>query len=87
MIERLKQEALESPADYKRRGRSPKVLVMCPTRELAGQVSKVFMSIAAELKVTCIYGGVPYDSQYSALKDGMDVVVGTPGKEQGYQTL
>jgi len=64
----------------KRRGRSPRVIIMTPTRDLAKQVSSEFESIALSLKVLCIYGGVPYDIQNQGLREGIDVLVGTPGR-------
>ncbi|KAL9141081.1 hypothetical protein ABFS82_14G079700 [Erythranthe guttata] len=63
-----------------RRGRLPKVLVLAPTRELAKQVEKEFMDSAPYLNTVCIYGGVSYVTQQSALTRGVDVVVGTPGR-------
>jgi ATP-dependent RNA helicase DDX21 len=65
------------------RGRLPRALVMAPTRELASQVAKVFQSLVDKsetLKITCIYGGVSYDNQIYDLKNGVDIVVGTPGR-------
>ncbi|KAF5836909.1 P-loop containing nucleoside triphosphate hydrolase protein [Dunaliella salina] len=55
---------------------------MAPTRELAKQVHEVFQKIgkAASLTVLCVYGGSPYEPQESALRRGVDVVVGTPGR-------
>ncbi|CAG8670562.1 2780_t:CDS:2, partial [Ambispora leptoticha] len=63
-----------------RRGRAPQVVVMTPTRDLAKQVATEFGSIASSLAVSCIYGGVPYAEQYRELRDGIDVLVGTPGR-------
>ncbi|KAI3448406.1 hypothetical protein Pfo_005071 [Paulownia fortunei] len=63
-----------------RRGRFPKVLVLAPTRELAKQVEKEFKESAPYLNTVCIYGGVSYVTQESALSRGVDVVVGTPGR-------
>ncbi|KAL2254241.1 DEAD-box ATP-dependent RNA helicase 3, chloroplastic [Sesamum indicum] len=63
-----------------RRGRLPKVLVLAPTRELAKQVEKEFKESAPYLNTVCIYGGVSYVTQESALSRGVDVVVGTPGR-------
>lgn len=63
-----------------RRGRLPKVLVLAPTRELAKQVEKEFKESAPYLNTVCIYGGVSYNAQESALSRGIDVVVGTPGR-------
>ncbi|CAM9417097.1 unnamed protein product, partial [Sphacelaria rigidula] len=61
-------------------GRHPRVLVMAPTRELAKQVSSDFEQTAPSLRITCIYGGAPYRPQEDALRRGLDVVVGTPGR-------
>jgi ATP-dependent RNA helicase DDX21 len=64
----------------RRRGRQPKILVLAPTRELARQVNDEFVALAPELSTCCIYGGVSYESQVRAIADGIDVVVGTPGR-------
>ena len=61
---------------------APQGLVVCPTRELASQVSKDLSTAAAlrDLRVLTIYGGVGYDTQIDTLKSGVDIVVGTPGR-------
>lgn len=66
--------------DFRRSGRFPRVLVLAPTRELAKQVDKEIKDSAPYLRTVCVYGGVPYSSQQSALRSGVDVVVGTPGR-------
>ncbi|MCF7974369.1 MAG: DEAD/DEAH box helicase [Phycisphaerae bacterium] len=61
----------------------PQVLVLTPTRELAIQVAKAFENYGAglkRLKVLAIYGGQEYGTQLKALKQGVHVVVGTPGR-------
>ncbi|GAA1909143.1 DEAD/DEAH box helicase [Nocardioides marmoribigeumensis] len=60
----------------------PQALVVAPTRELAVQVSNDLTLAAADLgaRVLTVYGGVPYEPQLDALKAGVDVVVGTPGR-------
>ena len=63
--------------------RTPQALVLAPTRELAMQVAESFKADAAghpHLKVLAVYGGSDFRSQISALKRGVDVVVGTPGR-------
>ena len=63
--------------------RTPQALVLAPTRELAMQVAESFKAYAAghpHLKVLAVYGGSDFRSQISALKRGVDVVVGTPGR-------
>jgi ATP-dependent RNA helicase DDX21 len=72
----------------------PVVLCMAPTRELAKQVDRVFKMLGGNGRFTtcCIYGGVPYQKQESALARGVDIVVGTPGRiidmiDKGYLLL
>jgi ATP-dependent RNA helicase DeaD len=62
---------------------APQALVLAPTRELAIQVAEAFQSYAAHIKnfhVLPIYGGQSYGPQLSALRRGVHVVVGTPGR-------
>jgi len=64
-------------------GREPQVLVLVPTRELALQVAEAFQRYAARLPgfhVLPIYGGQSYQPQLNALRRGVHVVVGTPGR-------
>ena len=61
----------------------PQALVLSPTRELALQVSEAFEAYAAHLRgvsLLPIYGGQAYGVQLSALRRGVHVVVGTPGR-------
>ena len=60
----------------------PQALVMCPTRELALQVTRdlAIASTVRKVRVMTVYGGVGYDEQLDTLADGIDVVVGTPGR-------
>ncbi|QUW19250.1 DEAD/DEAH box helicase [Agrococcus sp. Marseille-Q4369] len=63
--------------------REPQALVLTPTRELAVQVCEAFERYAAHLggvHVLPIYGGQGYGVQLSALRRGVHVVVGTPGR-------
>ena len=63
--------------------KEPQVLVLAPTRELAIQVSEAFQSYAAHIKgfhVLPVYGGQDYAGQIRALRRGVHVVVGTPGR-------
>ena len=63
--------------------RDPQALVMVPTRELAIQVAEAFQKYAEHLPgfhVLPIYGGQSYTPQLNALKRGVHVVVGTPGR-------
>ena len=63
--------------------KEPQVLVLAPTRELAIQVAEAFQKYAKHLKgfhVLPVYGGQDYRGQIQALKRGVHVVVGTPGR-------
>jgi ATP-dependent RNA helicase DeaD len=63
--------------------KSPQALVLAPTRELALQVCEAFERYSAHLKgvhVLPVYGGQGYGTQLSALRRGVHVVVGTPGR-------
>ena len=62
--------------------RRVRALILVPTRELAAQVEESFRKYGkhTELRVVPIYGGVSMDAQLKALKNGVDVVVATPGR-------
>jgi ATP-dependent RNA helicase DeaD len=63
--------------------KTPQALVLAPTRELALQVCEAFESYSAKMKgvhVLPVYGGQGYGVQLSALRRGVHVVVGTPGR-------
>jgi len=62
---------------------APQVLILAPTRELAIQVAEAFQSYAKHIKgfhVLPIYGGQDFRIQLKALKRGVHVIVGTPGR-------
>ncbi|WP_425292271.1 DEAD/DEAH box helicase [Corynebacterium mayonis] len=61
---------------------TPRALVVTPTRELAVQVAADLEAIAkyTPLRLTAIYGGHNYEDQIEALRGGIDVVIGTPGR-------
>ncbi|KAJ8773020.1 hypothetical protein K2173_028197 [Erythroxylum novogranatense] len=79
IIKRLTQDT-ELSSSKRRAGRLPRVLVLAPTRELAKQVEKEIKESSPFLNTVCVYGGVSYVTQQSALSRGVDVVVGTPGR-------
>ncbi len=61
----------------------PKVLVLCPTRELCIQVGeeiKKFSKYIQGVRTVCIYGGEPITRQITDMKRGKDIIVGTPGR-------
>ena len=65
------------PADAR-----PQALVVVPTRELATQVTREFGALGKfrHTREVAIYGGVPYGPQERALKRGVQIVIGTPGR-------
>jgi len=58
----------------------PRALVVTPTRELAIQADRVQRTLDSGLRAALIYGGVGYAGQEQALRQGADVVIGTPGR-------
>ncbi|CAI0944347.1 MAG: DEAD/DEAH family ATP-dependent RNA helicase [Serratia proteamaculans] len=63
--------------------KSPQILVLAPTRELAVQVAEAMTDFAKHMNgvnVVALYGGQRYDVQLRALRQGPQVVVGTPGR-------
>ena len=64
------------------RRRTPRALVLTPTRELAAQVGACFTAFGkfSGVKTAVIFGGVGQGPQVSALRNGVDVVVATPGR-------
>lgn len=78
MVARLAGEL----AGGKRRAGRPLGLVLAPTRELATQITNTMQPLAEayDLRVTTIFGGVSQNRQVQALRDGVDIVVATPGR-------
>lgn len=79
----LVENVLRGQAGRKREfGRLPKALILAPTRELALQIDRTIQPIARSvgLFTTQIYGGVPQARQVGALKKGVDIIIGTPGR-------
>src|SRR4051794_32437526 len=62
--------------------RYPQALVLAPTRELAVQVAEMTHTLGKFMRahVLAIYGGQPIDRQLKALRHGVQIVVGTPGR-------
>jgi ATP-dependent RNA helicase DeaD len=63
--------------------RAPQILVLAPTRELAVQVAEAMTDFSKHMRgvnVVALYGGQRYDVQLRALRQGPQIVVGTPGR-------
>ena len=61
----------------------PQTLVMCPTRELCIQIARDltnFSKYLSGLKIVAVYGGASIDTQVRALRQGAQIVIGTPGR-------
>ncbi|WP_332642293.1 DEAD/DEAH box helicase [Aeromicrobium sp.] len=64
------------------RSKAPRALILLPTRELATQVRTAMEPLAQKmgLRLTTVYGGVPINKQITTLRNGVDVVIATPGR-------
>jgi ATP-dependent RNA helicase RhlB len=69
-------------ANSGQQGNNPRALVLAPTRELALQIHKDALLLGSEtgLKFGLAYGGVDYEKQRKSLQDGVDILIGTPGR-------
>jgi len=72
----------QEPAELSRRPNQPRSLMLAPTRELAVQIYNDACVLASHtgLKVRVVYGGTGYDSQRKAIEEGVDILIGTPGR-------
>src|SRR5664279_2399200 len=80
------QRMLTQPAFTERGPSDPRALIIAPTRELAIQIEKDFQSLGrgTGIKSALIYGGVDYDKQRDQLRDGVDIIIATPGRLLDY---
>ncbi len=72
VVEKVKTESKKNQA-----------IILCPTRELALQISEVFEALLGEyegLHAVCLYGGEPINKQINQLKHGVQIIIGTPGR-------
>ncbi|MGB3595297.1 MAG: DEAD/DEAH box helicase, partial [Ornithinimicrobium sp.] len=93
MLQRVLAPGDEGFGSLERPG-APQALAVAPTRELASQVAQDLTRAAAKrgIRVLTVYGGRAYEPQIEALKEGVEIVVGTPGRlidlaEKGHLTL
>jgi len=73
---------LRTPSPAKTGVTAPRVLIIAPTRELVVQIEADAHLLGAHtgLRIISVYGGIDYNKQRDALRDGADVLVGTPGR-------
>ena len=74
------------------RSKRPTALVLSPTRELAEQIATDLRTVAGDVRVGVVYGGVGYGPQLKRLRDGVEILVACPGRledliEQGAVSL
>ncbi len=73
---------LKNEAPAERHATQPRALILAPTRELAIQIHSDALELGRDtgLKLVLVYGGTGYDSQRKDLVDGVDILIGTPGR-------
>ena len=73
---------LTEPAPANRPANAPLAIVIAPTRELAVQIHSDALAIGkyTGLKLAIVFGGVDYEKQRRILEEGVDVLIGTPGR-------
>ena len=73
---------LSASANNNQGPRRPRGLVLVPTRELATQIAKTLQPLASamNLRVTTIFGGVSQKAQVQAIRNGVEIIVATPGR-------
>ena len=60
----------------------PRALIIAPTRELARQIEKdaLLLGKHCDFRTVCVIGGVDYEKQKNQIKDGVDILIATPGR-------
>ncbi len=76
------QRLIDLAAGHGGRGRTPKSLILSPTRELAAQIGDSFQAYGRHtgLKHCVVYGGVSQVNQVKQLRAGIDILIATPGR-------
>lgn len=85
---------LKQPRRYQGEDSCPRALIIAPTRELAMQIrdEAELLGKYTGLNIQAVFGGVDYGKQGDLLREGVDVLIGTPGRlidyfKQGFYTL
>ncbi|WP_273150046.1 ATP-dependent RNA helicase RhlB [Methylophaga thiooxydans] len=81
------QRLLEIPAADNWDKKQPRALILAPTRELAIQIAKdaELLNVEAGLRIAIAHGGKDYQRQRDNITEGVDVLIGTPGRLLDYQ--
>jgi ATP-dependent RNA helicase RhlB len=82
----LMQKLLSTSAKAERRSQDPRAVILAPTRELAVQIHKDAVSLSGRtgLRLGLVFGGVDYEKQRRQFDEGIDVLIGTPGRMIDY---
>ena len=67
-------------------GKQPRAFILAPTRELANQIAKdaELLNKQAKLRIAVAYGGKDYEKQKTSITNGVDILIGTPGRLLDY---
>ncbi|MBK9375276.1 MAG: DEAD/DEAH box helicase [Holophagales bacterium] len=78
---------LEAPSPATRKPGAPRALIVAPTRELAVQIEHdaLLLSQFVKPRIVTVYGGLDYARQRTLLRDGCDILIGTPGRLLDYE--
>ena len=81
LIENITAPGDQAWQNFEAKGQ-PQVLIVVPTRELCIQVAKDLTEISTNrgIRILAIYGGRPFEPQIEAIRAGVEVIVGTPGR-------
>ncbi|WP_438970790.1 ATP-dependent RNA helicase RhlB [Methylophaga sp.] len=81
------QRLLETPPPENWDKKQPRALILAPTRELAIQIAKdaALLNVESGLRIAIAHGGKDYQRQRDNITDGVDVLIGTPGRLLDYQ--
>jgi ATP-dependent RNA helicase RhlB len=73
---------LRTPRSEDRKANQPRAIIIAPTRELAIQINKdaELLGKHTGLKFGLVYGGVDYEKQRNRMGEGLDILIGTPGR-------
>ncbi len=76
------QYLLQHPADDERRPTQPRAVMLAPTRELAVQIHKdaELLGRHTGFRLGLVFGGTGYEQQRKQLQEGVDILIGTPGR-------
>jgi ATP-dependent RNA helicase RhlB len=85
-----REAAKQLPEDKAYTAKSPVALIVAPTRELAVQIEEDARLLSTGIpgfRIGCFYGGVGYAKQDKQIAEGVDLIIGTPGRILDYQKM